>query len=205
MIAVARDEAFCFYYQDSLDALERSGAQLRFFSPLRDGVLPPCDGLYLGGGYPELYARELSENAAMRESLAGAVRSGLPTIAECGGFLYLQQSLEDDKGTPWPMAGVLPGRGFRTDRLQRFGYAFLKPEADSLLFRAGESVPVHEFHHWDCTENGTDLTAEKPDGRHWRCGFASPTLYAAFPHLHLDGALPLAQRFAEAARRGKTV
>ena len=199
VIAVARDEAFCFYYRDSLDALERAGAQLRFFSPLRDAELPPCGGLYLGGGYPELYAAELEKNAGMRESIARAVKGGLPTLAECGGFLYLQRSLEDRDGRKHAAAGVFPGEGFRTERLQRFGYARLKPETDSLLFRAGETVPVHEFHYWDCTENGQDLAVEKPDGKTWRCGYVSPTLYAAFPHLHLGGELPLAERFAAAA------
>ena len=200
-IAVARDEAFCFLYQDSLDALERAGAELRFFSPLRDGALPPCGGLYLCGGYPELYARALSENVSMRESIAAAVRGGLPTLAECGGFLYLQRTLEDGTGTAYPMAGVLPGAGFRTERLQRFGYGRLRAERDSLLFRAGEQIPFHEFHYWDCTVNGGDLAAEKPDGRSWRCGYVTDTLYAAFPHLHLGGELPLAERFAAAARK----
>lgn len=200
-IAVARDEAFCFYYADSLDALERAGAKLVFFSPLRDKKLPPCEGLYLGGGYPELYAGELSENSSMRKSIAAAVRGGLPTVAECGGFLYLQEILESSDGISYPMAGVLPGRGFRTDRLQRFGYAYLAAETDSLLFRAGERIPVHEFHYWESTENGSDLAAEKPDGRKWRCGFTSPTLYAGFPHLSLSGSLPLAERLVMAARK----
>ena len=203
-IAAARDEAFCFYYEDSFDALRESGAELVFFSPLHDGGIPDhADGLYLGGGYPELYAKALSENAAMRESVAEAVRNGLPTLAECGGFLYLQQTLEDDQGTEWPMCAVLPGKGFRTERLQRFGYAHLEAEKDSLLFRQGESVPVHEFHYWDCTKTGQDLAAVKADGRSWRCGFASETLYAAFPHLHLGGELPLAERFVRAC--GETI
>ena len=200
-IAVARDEAFCFYYRDSLQALEDAGARLIFFSPLHDPVLPPCGGLYLGGGYPELYAAQLAGNVSMKESIRKAILSGLPTVAECGGFLYLQQSLTDNAGAKYEMAGVFPGEGLRTDHLVRFGYAVLKPDRDSLLFRPGEVIPVHEFHYWDCTENGSDLPVQKPDGRTWRCGFASPTLYAAFPHLHLGGTLPLAKRFADAARK----
>ncbi len=202
-IAIARDEAFCFFYEDNLDALRQSGAELVFFSPLRDRELPSgIDGLYLAGGYPELHARSLSENAAMRESIRRAVAAGLPTVAECGGFLYLQRTLEDDAGTPWPMAGALAGAGFQTGRLQRFGYLTLTADSDSLLLRRGETVPAHEFHYWDCTENGTALAAQKA-GREtaWRCGFASPTLYAAFPHLHFNGQLPLARRFADRAAR----
>lgn len=202
-IGVARDEAFCFYYQDNLDALAAAGAELVFFSPLHDSGLPSdADGLYLGGGYPELYAQQLSRNSAMRRTVREAVQRGMPTVAECGGFLYLQNTLEDAGGMAWPMAGVLPGEGIKTHRLQRFGYLQLTPERDSLLLRAGETVPAHEFHYWDSTENGDSLPARKPNGsRAWRCGFAGPRLYAAFPHLHFNGAVPLAQRFAEAARR----
>lgn len=200
-VAVARDEAFCFYYEDSLDALRAAGAELRFFSPLRDGALPEADGLYLGGGYPELYAGALSGNGAMLAAVREAVAGGVPTVAECGGFLYLQQSLRPPEGDACPMAGALPGDGFPTGRLQRFGYLTLSAAGDSLLFRAGETVPAHEFHYWDSTEPGGGLAASKPDGRRWRCGFVSPTLYAAFPHLHLDGVLPLAERFAAAAER----
>ena len=202
-IAVARDEAFCFLYADNLDALRDAGAELVFFSPLHDSELPNADGLYLPGGYPELYAEALSENHTMRQSIAAAVKGGLPTVAECGGFLYLGQSLEDAEGRAHPMCGVLPGRGFKTGRLQRFGYQTLTAPADSLLFRVGEHIPAHEFHYWDCTENGADLRSEKADGRSWACGFVSENLYAAFPHLHFGGPIPLAQRFVKACEQWK--
>jgi len=202
-IALAQDEAFCFTYADNLDALREAGAELCFFSPLHDTELPDADGLYLPGGYPEVHARALSENEAMRRSIAEAIALGLPTVAECGGFLYLQQSLEDTQGRRFPMCGALPGQGFRTARLQRFGYLSLGAAADSLLFRAGETIPAHEFHYWDSTENGDDLDAAKADGRTWRCGYASQSLYAAFPHLHFGGAAPLAERFVKACERWK--
>ena len=201
-IAVARDEVFCFTYADNFDALREAGAELVFFSPLRDLELPKADGLYLPGGYPELYAEALSENRAMMESLA-AVKAGLPTVAECGGFLYLGQSLEDENGRAHPMCGVLPGAGFKTGRLQRFGYQTITSPADSLLFRAGEQIPAHEFHYWDSTQNGADLIASKADGRSWNFGFVSSSLYAAFPHLHFGGALPLAERFVKACEQWK--
>ena len=198
-IAVARDEAFCFLYEDNLEALREAGGELCFFSPLRDTAIPEeAAGLYLPGGYPELYAKALSKNTAMRECIASAVERGLPTVAECGGFLYLQQSLEDGEGHVYPMCAVLRGAGFRTGRLQRFGYQTLGAETDSLLFRAGEEIPAHEFHHWDCSENGGALLAKKSDGRNWRCGYATDTLYAAFPHLHFGGEMPLAKRFVKA-------
>ena len=201
-IAVAQDEAFCFTYADSLDALRKAGAELVFFSPLRDNALPPeIDGLYLCGGYPELYAASLSQNETMRASVRDAVQKGLATIAECGGFLYLQTTLEDAEGTVQPMCGVLPGAGVQTSRLQRFGYAWLETDTDSMLFRAGERVPVHEFHYWDSTQNGSDLRAVKPDGRKWSCAFATPRLYAGFPHLPLGGETPLAERFVRTCQK----
>ena len=165
-VAVASDEAFCFTYAETLEALQAAGAELVRFSPLRDKTLPEkIGGLYLPGGYPELYAGTLSENRSMRESVRTAIENGLPTVAECGGFLYLGQSLEDTAGEKFPMAGVLPGEGFKVGRLVRFGYAKLTAHKDSMLFRAGETLPVHEFHHWDSTANGTDFSAAKANGK----------------------------------------
>lgn len=200
-LAVARDEAFCFLYEETLDELRRAGAELRFFSPLRDAALPEdARALYLPGGYPELYAKALSANAAMLRSVREAVESGMPTVAECGGFLYLGRSLEGADGLVWPMAGVLPGEGVRKEKLVRFGYALLISESDNLLFRRGQAVPAHEFHYWDSTENGTGLAAKKPvSGRSWQCGFVSDRLYAAFPHLYFPGNPALAERFVTAA------
>jgi len=200
-IAVARDEAFCFMYEETLDALKDAGAEPLFFSPLHDEKLPErACGLYLPGGYPELHSIQLAENGPMRNSIKEAVSRGLPTVAECGGFLYLCQTLQGADGAMYPMAGVLPGDGVRTPRLVRFGYSELKAGTDSLLFRAGDSVPVHEFHYWDCTENGDGLTAVKPlTGRSWRCGFVNERLYAAFPHLYFAGRPELARRFVQGA------
>ena len=200
-IAVAKDEAFCFYYRDNLDLLEEAGAHIVFFSPVHDRELPEADGLYLGGGYPELYAQALSANVQMRESIRDAVRKGMPTVAECGGFLYLQKSLETEDGQVWEMAGVLDGEGKKTDRLQRFGYLTLTAQQDSLLLNQGEHVPAHEFHYWECTKNGEDLAASKANGRTWRCGYATKTLYAAFPHLHFAGQTPMAERFVQQSCR----
>lgn len=199
-IAVAQDEAFCFTYAETLEAFRDAGAEVVFFSPLRDTALPEnIGGLYLPGGYPELHARELSENTSLLREIKQKIESGLPTAAECGGFLYLGQSLTDAEGQSWPMAGVLPGEAKDAGRLVRFGYAALSAESDSMLFRAGESFPIHEFHHWDSTVNGTALAAKKPvGGAAWRCGFVNEHFYAGFPHLYWEGT-PLPQRFAAAA------
>lgn len=199
-IAVAQDEAFCFAYAETLDALRDAGAELVFFSPLRDAALPEnIGGLYLPGGYPELYARQLSENCALRATIRDAVQEGLPTAAECGGFLYLGQALEGTDGKVYPMAGALPGSGHNAGRLVRFGYAAMTAKADSMLFRTGEALPIHEFHHWDSSENGTDFSVRKTEKRQWECGFANAHLYAGFPHLYWAGtALP--RRFVQAAQ-----
>ena len=199
-IAVAQDEAFCFTYAETLEAFRDAGAEVVFFSPLRDTALPEnIGGLYLPGGYPELHARELSENTSLLREIKRKIEFGLPTVAECGGFLYLGQSLTDAEGQSWPMAGVLPGEAKDAGRLVRFGYAALSAESDSMLFRAGESFPIHEFHHWDSTVNGTALAAKKPvGGAEWRCGSVNEHFYAGFPHLYWAGT-PLPQRFAAAA------
>ena len=199
-IAVAQDEAFCFTYAETLEAFRDAGAEVVFFSPLRDTALPEnIGGLYLPGGYPELHARELSENTSLLREIKQKIESGLPTAAECGGFLYLGQSLTDAEGQSWPMVGVLPGEAKDAGRLVRFGYAALSADSDSMLFRAGESFPIHEFHHWDSTANGAALAAKKPvGGAEWRCGFIDEHFYAGFPHLYWAGT-PLPQRFAAAA------
>ena len=199
-IAVAQDEAFCFTYAETLEAFRDAGAEVVFFSPLRDTALPEnIGGLYLPGGYPELHARELSENTSLLREIKQKIESGLPTAAECGGFLYLGQSLTDAEGQSWPMVGVLPGEAKDAGRLVRFGYAALSADSDSMLFRAGESFPIHEFHHWDSTANGTALAAKKPvGGAAWRCGSVNEHFYAGFPHLYWAGT-PLPQRFAAAA------
>ena len=200
-IAVARDEAFSFYYASSLDAIRRAGAELVPFSPLRDHCLPAdISGLYLGGGYPENYAAELSANKEMLSEIREAIEKDLPTVAECGGFMYLQEKLEGSDGHVYPMVGALTGESARTPRLVRFGYVTLTAEADSMLFRAGEPVPAHEFHHWDSTECGDGLTARKYDGRNWKCGVVNDRLYAGYPHLELGGDVPLAERFVRACR-----
>ena len=202
-IAVARDKAFCFYYADGLALLERLGAELVEFSPLADRGLPEgtC-GLYLGGGYPELYAEALADNRPMREEVRAAVLGGLPTVAECGGFLYLNQTLADGEGRERPMAGVFPGRAANTGRLGRFGYITLTARTGGLLGPAGTKIPAHEFHYWDTDAPGSAFRAEKPQStRGWDCAYHTPTLYAGFPHFHFCAARSAAQRFVAAARR----
>ena len=154
--------------------------------------------LYLGGGYPELYAERLEANAAIRASIRAAVERGLPCVAECGGFMYLTQSIAGHA-----MAGVLSGSCFDAGKLTRFGYATLTAQRDSMLFAAGEQIPAHEFHRWDAENPGEDFLAEKPSGRSWRCAYAGETLYAGYPHFHFYANLSAAERFVEACRKEK--
>lgn len=201
LIAVARDSAFSFIYEENLDVLRDLGADIAFFSPLSDEKLPAgASGLYLPGGYPELYAKELSENASMRASVLGAVRSGMPVIAECGGYSYLQKKLEGKAGSLYDMVGVLPGTVRRQKGLVRFGYAEMKAILPSLLFDEGDCVHVHSFHHYDVVDfdSGVAFALTKPDGRSWMEGIASRTAYCAYPHLYFPGALKAAEKFVEA-------
>lgn len=197
-IAVARDNAFCFYYEDSLDALREMGAELVTFSPLSDETLPEhIHGLYLGGGYPELYAEQLSRNETMRSSIRAALAGGLPCIAECGGFMYLTEAIAG-----YPMVGALPGECVNTGKLVRFGYVTLTAKTDNLLCRAGERIRGHEFHHWDATQPGADFTAEKSSGKAWDCVTATGRLYAGYPHFHFYANPAFAKGFYETCLKG---
>lgn len=199
-IAVARDRACCFYYRDNLELLKEMGAELVEFSPLNDPELPDCDGLILGGGYPELYARKLSENRTMLDSVRHAVAAGLPTIAECGGFMLLTERIGE-----YPMAGVIPTHCTNQQKLTRFGYATLTADRDSLLFAAGDKIKGHEFHYWDAENSGGDLTAGKPSGRQWKCAYATDTLYAGYPHLYFHSNPAAAERFIKKCLERKKI
>ncbi|MDO4634173.1 MAG: cobyrinate a,c-diamide synthase [Eubacteriales bacterium] len=178
-IAVARDEAFCFIYKDNLKLLKELGAEITEFSPIHDRELPKdCDGLLLYGGYPELYAKELSENSSMLESVRERVSAGLPLLAECGGFMYLHDSMEDLEKKEYPMAGVIHGSVYYTGKLKRFGYITLSAEGQKTL-------RGHEFHYFDSTACGEDYLAKKPlRERSWRCIHRTETMTAGFPHLY---------------------
>lgn len=183
-IAVARDEAFSFYYSENMDILREMGAEIAEFSPLQGEPVPDeADGLILGGGYPEAYVAEL-ERSATTARIAEAVKGGMPCLAECGGFLYLQKELQNAEGRSGNMAGVLGGSGFYTGRLCRFGYAELEISKGGILGHRGGVIRGHEFHHWDCTENGSDFTAHKRGKPDCACMVHTSTLAAGFPHLY---------------------
>lgn len=201
-LAVARDAAFSFCYADNLRMLERAGAELVFFSLLADAHLPErIDGLLLSGGYPELYAEQLSENSGMLRDIRDAVRSGLPTVAECGGFLYLQQELQGSDGQMHPMVGVLPGMASNQGRPVRFGYAMIR-EKSPIFLPEGTICRGHEFHYYDSTENGSSCLVEKPvTGRSWEAVFTTETLWAGFPHVYYPACPEFVESFISRMKR----
>lgn len=201
LIGVARDAAFCFYYKENLELLKNLGARPVYFSPLTDEKLPEgIGGLLLGGGYPELYAEQLSQNRALLLEIREKLRQGMPCHAECGGFLYLHEGLQDQNGVRREMAGVIPGEASQQGKLVRFGYITLQGETDGAFLKKGETIRGHEFHYWDSTDNGRDARAFKPDGkRSWECVHMENNLFAGFPHLAYQSEPAFAERFVKAA------
>lgn len=178
-IALARDRAFNFYYEENLQWLRNQGARLIPFSPLEDQTLPDCDALYLGGGYPEVFAQELSRNLPMRESVRSALEEGLPCYAECGGMIYLMSSVTTKDGRTYPMVDFFPGEARMTDRLQHFGYASLDLKLGEEAYR----LNIHEFHH-SIIENGPEAIGEITKGqRSWPGMIKKNHTLAGYPHL----------------------
>ena len=162
IIAVARDEAFCFYYEDNLRLLQEYGAKLKFFSPIHDEGLPEGScGILLGGGYPELHGAELSSNRNMLSSIKEAMESGIPVVAECGGFMYLHNKIIDKENQSYPMVGAINAECHYTGKLVRFGYIELQ-EKDANFLPEGEIIRGHEFHYFDSQQNGENCVATKP-------------------------------------------
>lgn len=196
-LGIARDAAFSFYYQENLELFRELGCDLVFFSPLTDQSLPAgVAGLYLGGGYPELFARELSDNSCLRASISAAIQAGLPTIAEGGGFMYLHEHMAG-----LPQCGVIPGGVTASDRLQHFGYISLQAREDNLLSKAGELIRAREFHYWQSDNPGAGFTAKKA-GRDltYDTIHATASLYAGFPQLYLPANPDFAHSFVAKMR-----
>jgi cobyrinic acid a,c-diamide synthase len=205
-LGVARDPAFCFYYQDNLDLLESAGAKIVSFSPLADAGLPPgLDALYLGGGYPELYARQLSDNSTFMASLRSFARSGRPIYAECGGMMYLAEELCLRTGDTFPMASLLPLRIEMTDRLVRFGYVEVEFVQDCFLGEKGTVARTHSFHYSRAIPTG-EVTAPFVarytfSGLSDAEGAISGNVFASYFHLHFAGNRSMVTAFVEATER----
>ena len=198
-IGVARDLAFCFYYKDNLEFLKEMGCEIVPFSPLQDSELPKLlDAVIFGGGYPEIYARQLSENQSMRESVYRELSNGLCCMAECGGFMYLHEQMEDQTKQAYPMVGFIKGKTEKKERLVRFGYAELSAQERNTFLMEEERIKAHEFHYWDSDNNGNAWRATKPSGnRSWECMHVTDTMLAGYPHLYFYSNLQVPIRFLQ--------
>lgn len=188
-IGIARDEAFCFYYEENLSMLEEAGVTLIPFSPLKDqGIPKEIDGLIFGGGYPELYAKQLETNSSMRKSVKNSISNGMPVFAECGGFMYLHEYLIDEKGNIYQMAGVISGKCFYQKKMKRFGYISIYENEPKYLTQS-PSVRGHEFHYYESDNNGTDCKAVKPNSkRSWECIHKTKNGWMGYAHLYFPSA-----------------
>ncbi len=205
-IAVAKDEAFCFYYRDSLELLETLGAELVYFSPLKDSKLPDdISGLYIGGGYPEVWAKELQENLSIKQDVKRQVEKGLPAYAECGGLMYLADSIETGEGREYGMVGLIPGKSRMTSALKRFGYVTVRLTEDTILGKRNSEIRAHEFHYSETSVSpeirtcynvfrGFESTAA---AQIWNCGFRIHNLIAGYPHMHFWANPSFGRRFIQ--------
>jgi cobyrinic acid a,c-diamide synthase len=194
-IGVAKDKAFSFYYQDSLDLLEAWGAELVFFSPITDSSCPEdISGLYIGGGFPELYTADLAANDSMRTSLKTAIQQGMPVYAECGGLMYLGENISDFEGKEYPMVGYFPVRS-RIDKPRlSLGYRTVQALGDGPLLQYGETVRGHEF-HWSVLAGEYDTNAYRIVGSPRREGFQSGNTLASYIHIHMASQPGMIHRF----------
>jgi cobyrinic acid a,c-diamide synthase len=206
VIAVARDEAFCFYYPENLELLTDAGAAIEFFSPLKgEQPSPDAAGVYLGGGYPELHASELASNIGLWHALKELRARNAPIFAECGGFMVLTQGLIDGEGRRWPMAGLIPGVTRMTDKLAALGYRHAAALHPNLLTDGGDELRGHEFRYssWVCDEPMADaaiaggVRATRAEAPADSGGFVSGNLLASYLHIHFAQRAGIASRFVE--------
>lgn len=200
-IGVAKDQAFTFYYQDSLDYLQELGAKLIYFSPLKDTSIPVVDGLYIGGGFPEMFIKELSENQLMIDSLHNADKKSLPIFAECGGFMYLTEKVIDFEGNSWPGVGLISAEVKMTNKLAALGYVKAKALKKSILAETGDEVKGHEFHYSVMSGLNQENSAFSLVGGKGvdlrRDGYAKENIMASYVHLHLRSNPKVALNFID--------
>jgi cobyrinic acid a,c-diamide synthase len=206
-IAIARDEAFCFYYEDNFDLLRDAGAELIFFSPLRDHRLPDdINGMYIGGGYPELYAAQLAENSSLRADMRNRILSGMPTYAECGGLMLLAEQYIGSQSESYSMVGVLPGSTRLTGSLT-MGYREVTAIKPGILLNTGDIARGHEFHYsnWAYSDELANFAYNliSKEGRHQPEGFLTENLLASYVHLHFASNPAIAPRFVDRCQNWK--
>lgn len=202
-VGVARDEAFNFYYEDNFQYLRDAGAELVFFSPLRDAI-PDVDGLYFGGGYPEMFAERLASNAVARDAVKRLSEEGMPIYAECGGLMYMCRGLTTLDGERYDMTGVFDAEVRMNGRLQALGYVEAKVVRDNVLAKTGDSARGHVFHYSEVVEHGDEEFAYDLDKEKGIEGamdaFVKNRTLASYTHLHFGSCPEWAQTFVEACR-----
>lgn len=209
-LAVAMDEAFCFYYKDNLELLESYGAEIVPFSPLKDGGLPEgISGVYLGGGYPEMYARGLSFNDFVKHDIAQAAKAGIPIYAECGGLMYLTRGITDLDGVYYPMAGVLPTRARMLGGRKALGYREVTVTAGDTIFPEGGKARGHEFHYSEIEPMARGIRCAYSVNRagdaenNTKEGFMTANVLASYVHLHFLSNRGFARRFVGCMKKAR--
>ncbi|SEP99091.1 cobyrinic acid a,c-diamide synthase [Lachnospiraceae bacterium NE2001] len=211
-LSVAYDDAFCFYYKENLELFEKSGVNLKFFSPLSDKQLPECDGILLGGGYPENYLSQLSVNKTMLASIREAIDKGVPSLAECGGFMYLHKSIIDMDGNAYEMVGSVDGQCYNEGHLVRFGYMRVEsvnPDTEDsqkkdILSDSLVGMKGHEFHYYDSSTSGESFIVCKPNkDKVWNAFITQSNGIWGFPHLYYNSNPKFIQRFIKRMKEVK--
>jgi cobyrinic acid a,c-diamide synthase len=211
-LAVARDEAFCFYYPDNLDLLAELGVELCYFSPMRDSSLPRnVDGIYLGGGYPELHGQQLAANTTLRRQIKDEAEKGLAIYAECGGLMYLTRAIQDPEGRAYEMVGLFPTEARMLKKRKALGYVEVCLTKDCLLGKKGMMLRGHEYHYselsHDLQEEGSETMYElvsRKDQATRREGYSYRNVLASYVHIHFGSHPKAAQSFAGHLRKSMT-
>ncbi len=212
-LAVARDEAFCFYYPDNLDLLLELGVEICHFSPMRDFSLPQnVDGIYLGGGYPELHAEQLAVNQTLRKQIKEAAEEGLPIYAECGGLMYLTRAIRDPEGHAYEMVGLFPTEARMLKKRKALGYVEVCLTRDCLLGESGMTLRGHEYHYSELSHDllqegikGAYELISRRDKTTRREGYSYRNVLASYVHLHFGSHPKVAESFVHHLRQWRTV
>lgn len=207
-IAVAYDEAFQFYYYENIKTLENLGANIIYFSPLYDTKLPgDISGIYIGGGYPELYAKKLEENVSIRKEIKDMADLGIPIYGECGGYMYICNTIKNLDNKKFDMVGVFDCDIVMTNRLQNFGYAELTAQEESCIFKIGDEIRSHEFHtSYVKQEDENIVLTEKYKNNEkisWYSGKKKKNAFGMFPHIHFLTNINIARNFIESCLKYK--
>lgn len=188
-IAIAYDKAFNFYYRENIDLLRDLGLNIKYFSPLEDKEVPNTDYIYIGGGFPEIFGKELELNKSMRKSIFEAYERKIPIYAECGGLMYLGEKLINQENEEYEMVGIFKGSSKMTASLRRFGYSFGTAKEDTILSKKGEVIKGHEFHHsiFETNEDCAYIMRKERDKKivdEWEGGYSKNNTLATYLHTH---------------------